>query len=473
MRLVTRLTVAYLVVVILMLALHELRQLDEAQTDFEHDMDRAHFLVASTLADTVELLAARDGLDAARRTVAETAARHAGDVRIRWVCLEGEVDTPSAPVHCSALETKAWTTSRTTPEGATRRFTLAPVRLDGKAAGAIEVSESPAHEGDWVRQHVNAAVVLAVMTAAGMALAAFVLGWWLVARPTRALVEKARAVGRGELEPDLTLPGNNELSQLANEMNAMCRSLGDAKDATTRETAARLAAVEQLRRADRLAGVGRLASGLAHELGTPLNVIEARAGLIIEDTDAGSPAQNSARVIVQCSEQVTKLVRQLLDYARPRKLERSNLSLDGLARTVTELVEPLAGRRRVTLEAASPAPVRIDGDEGLLQQALTNVVVNALHACSDGGHVRVSAQVKDEWATVSVTDDGVGMTDDVKKQLLEPFFTTKAVGEGTGLGLPITASILEDHGGFLGVESAPGKGSTLTLHIPLRGMRAS
>lgn len=471
MRLVTRLTIAFLTVVICMLALHELRQLDEARVDFERDLDRTHYLVATTLADSVELLIPREGLEAARRIVEQTGARHDVDVRIRWVCLDGQVDAPPPPVDCRSLALgEPLTTTRTTAGGETRRFTLAPVRVGDRAAGAIEVSESPAHEGDWVRQHFDAALLLALMTAGGMALAAFVLGWWLVARPTRALMEKARAVGRGELEPDLTLPGDDELSQLAGEMNAMCRHLGEARESTAREATARLAAVEQLRRADKLASVGKLASGLAHELGTPLNVIEARAGLIVEGADADSPAQQSARVIIQCTEQVTKLVRQLLDFARPRQLERHVFPLDGLARTVTELVEPLATRRRVQLTADSPAPLRTEGDEGLLQQALTNVVVNALHACGEGGHVRVSTGVvraRDrQWSTVSVTDDGMGMSEDVIARLLEPFFTTKAVGEGTGLGLPITASILEDHGGFLGVESAPGRGSTLTLHLP-------
>lgn len=469
MRLVTRLTIAFLTVVILMLALHEFRQLDEARADFERDMDRTHYLVATTLADSVELLIPREGVEAARKIVEQTGARHDSDVRIRWVCLEGQLDAPPAPVDCSTLS-EPQTTTRTNANGEIRRFTLAPVRIADTTHGAIEVSEPPAHEGDWVRQHFNATLLLALMTAGGMALAAFVLGWWLVARRTRALMEKARAVGRGELEPDLTLPGQDELSQLAGEMNAMCRHLGAARESTARETAARIAAVEQLRRADRLAGVGRLASGLAHELGTPLNVIEARAGLIVEDTDASTPVQSSARIIIQCTEQVTKLVRQLLDYARPRKLEQQVFSLDRLAQTVTELVDPLATRRHVALKVETSATVLTQGDEGLLQQALTNVVVNALHACSEGGHVKVNTSVvharEKKWSTVSVTDDGVGMSDEVRARLLEPFFTTKAVGEGTGLGLPITASILEDHGGFLGVESAPGRGSTLTLHLP-------
>lgn len=465
MKLVTRLTVAFLLIVVGVISLHEYRQFTEAQTDFESDMDRTHQLVASSLADAAAATTERDGLPAARQAIERAHQHRSGDVRIRWVCQPGVDDVQAAPVACSTLKDAPVTVTVDA-----RRFTLAPISSGGRALGAIEVSESPDHERSWENTHLHEALLLALMTAGGMALAAFGLGFWLVARRTRALMEKARAVGRGELEPDLTLAGDDELSALAVEMNAMCRRIGEARDATAREAAARVAAVEQLRRADRLASVGRLASGLAHELGTPLNVIEARAGFIVEDTEADSSLQKSARIIMHCTEQVTKLVRQLLDFARPRKLERTTVPLDRLVRTISELIGPLASRRSVTLTVETP-PVKVEGDEGLLQQAITNVVINAIHACANGGHVRVVTGTTHErgsdWASVTVTDDGVGMSEEVRARLLEPFFTTKAVGEGTGLGLPITASILEDHGGFMSVDSEPGKGSTFRLHVPL------
>ena len=103
MRLVTRLTIAFLTVVICMLALHEFRQLDEARADFERDMDRTHYLVATTLADSVELLIPREGIEAAQRIVEQTGARHDSDVRIRWVCLEGQADNPTPPIDCATL----------------------------------------------------------------------------------------------------------------------------------------------------------------------------------------------------------------------------------------------------------------------------------------------------------------------------------------------------------------------------------
>ncbi len=478
MTLVTRLTVGFLIVVICTISLHEYRQLDQAQGDFERDMDRTHLLVATTLADAVEQVAPHEGIEGALQTVEVTNQRRHGDLRIRWVCVPGRLDVPLPPRACATLDVPE---PLTTTEQ-TRRFTLAPVHIAGAWSGAIEVSESPDHEGQWARAHFNQAVLLALMTIFGMTVAAFVLGVWLVARPTRALMDKARAVGRGELEPDIQLTSDDELSEVADEMNAMCRQLGQSREETARQAAARLDAVEQLRHADRLATVGRLASGLAHELGTPLNVIEARAGLILEDSSSEPPVQNSARVIITCTEQMTKLVRQLLVFARPRTVELSSTSLDGLAHTVVDLLGPLAALRKVTLATASvtPTPVRADGV--LLQQALMNLVVNALHACREGGHVTLTTghahapkpngTTPQDWSTVSVADDGSGMTPEVKAAIFEPFFTTRSAGEGTGLGIPIVASILEDHGGFLSVESTLNQGSTFTIHLPVESKAA-
>jgi signal transduction histidine kinase len=466
MRLVTRLTGGFLAVVICSISLHEVRQFGAARADFERDMDRSHRLVATTLADAVEGVLPHEGPAGALATVETTNQRRHGDLTVRWVCRDHSPDAPPPPLPCAALDRAEPVTFA--HQG--RRYTLAAVHVAGVFRGAIEVSEAPDHEGQWARGRLRQALVLAAMTVAAMTAAAFVLGLWLVARPTRALAEKARAVGRGDLEPDLHLPGRGELSTVAAEMNAMCRQL-------RRERARADLAVERMRQADRLATVGRLASGLAHELGTPLNVIEARAGIILDDPAAEPPVQRSARVIIECTEQVTRLLRQLLSFVRPRELEFSPLSLDGLAGTVTDLLRPLAEKRGVVLAVDPGAAVMARADAVLLQQAVMNLVVNALHACVEGGRVSLRAGETSaprpgidgpsvRWLTLAVRDDGAGMTDAVRAAIFEPFFTTRAAGEGTGLGVPIVASILEDHGGFMTIESAVGRGSTFTIHLP-------
>lgn len=476
MKLVTRLTIAFLLVVIISITFVEWRRLVEEVSDFEADMDRTHTLVATTLADAVEAVAPRDGFDEAVRVVEAGGAHHANDLRVRWVCLD-KADAEPPVVPCADLP--AITTARTLavqgPFGA-RRATVVPVHLDGLVRGAIEVSESPEYERSWSRRRLEAVVTLAIVTVLGMTAFAFVLGWWLVARPTRTLVAKARAVGRGELKPDLLLPTGDEFELLASEMNAMCSHLEEAREKTAQATSAREAALEHLRHADRLATVGRLASGLAHELGTPLNVIEARASLIADDPQADDTTRSSARVIIGQGEQVTRLVKQLLVFARPRKLEPERLSLDVLARTVAELLQPIAAKKPVTLDLSGLSPAPTTGDPVLLQQALTNLVVNALHACGPGGHVSLTSKLVDatkpgeaaqrRYASIAVVDDGVGVSDELRQSIFEPFFSTRPAGEGTGLGLPIVTSIVDEHGGFVTLDSARGSGSTFTMYLP-------
>lgn len=437
-------------------------------------MDRTHLLVASALADAVEAIVVREGMDEARRAV-EASGKRRGDLLIRWICVPNGPTETLLP--CSDVPTLG--DSRTfTVAGAhgERRVTVVPVRADETLRGAIEVSESPDFERDWAEDHFWAALRLALLSVASMALFAFVLGWWLVARPTRALVNKARAIGKGNLAPDLNLPTGDEFEHLADEVNAMCTELEHSRLAAVKATQAREAALQHLRHADRLASVGRMASGLAHELGTPLNVIEARASLIAADAAADEPTRNSATVIVEQTEHMTRLVKQLLVFARPRAAVPSALSLDTVGRTVCELVAPLAARKGVALDVAGLQPVLAAGDDVLLQQAVTNLTVNALHACAPKGHIWLSSGAKEamapgegetrRFATLTVRDDGVGISEEHQQTIFEPFFSTKPSSEGTGLGLPIVSSIVEEHRGFLMLESTLGRGSSFTIYLP-------
>ncbi len=478
MRLILRFAMAFLALVVCLISLHEYRQFLDRRADFEHDMERTHRLVATTLADAVSAVARSEGFESAQQVLAEAQAHHANDLRIRWVCHGNEQVAPTSRYSCAEIST-APHDEVLGGKKSRRLLTWMPVRVAG--GGAVEISETPEHEQSWSERHIRSALSLAATTVAAMTLASVALGFWLVAIPTRRLRAKARAVGRGELSPDLVLPRRDELGEVAEEMNAMCRQLGAAQDTASREATARVVAVERLQHADRLATIGRLASGLAHELGTPLNVIEARAGLIVEDPAVDEATRTSAQMIITCADNVAGLVRQLLTFARPRALDLTTVRLDRIAQSVVELLEPLAAQRQITIAAVAPTSTSLSADAILLQQAVVNLAVNALHACSAGGHVtlrvdtvqraRPGAVAIEGFGHLSVTDDGIGITPEVRVELFEPFFTTRPGGEGTGLGLPIVAGILEDHRGFLEVDSEPGIGSTFHIWLPLHTMQ--
>lgn len=239
----------------------------------------------------------------------------------------------------------------------------------------------------------------------------------------------------------------------------------------TERISAHTATVEQLRHRDRLALVGQIASGLAHEMGTPLNIIAGRSKLLTElarSLPAAPAVADHARSILEQTERMTAIIRQLLDFARRRGPEPGAADVHDLSRRVLDLLRPFADRRRVVLkldpaEHACVAAV----DHNQLQQALSNLVVNAIQAMPDGGAVRIRVVAHSgEGIALEVHDTGKGIAPELLGRIFEPFFTTQGAGEGTGLGLSITEGIVRDHRGTIEVKSEVGRGSCFTIRLP-------
>ena len=250
--------------------------------------------------------------------------------------------------------------------------------------------------------------------------------------------------------------------------------------------AGRVAAVEQLRHADRLKTVGRLASGVAHELGTPLNVIAGRAGMISSGRLSPTEAAQSAEIIRNQSQQMTQIIRQLLDFSRQNSPRRVAVDLSSVIRQTVGLLMPLAEKREVTIEADDVSTGLVGRiDVGQIQQVLSNLLINAIQAMPSGGVVKIVARRRglkpgesgpladssdDEAATeylvITIEDEGGGITEEHLDHLFEPFFTTKDVGEGTGLGLSISYGIVQEHGGWIDVQSDVGSGSIFAVYLP-------
>jgi signal transduction histidine kinase len=175
----------------------------------------------------------------------------------------------------------------------------------------------------------------------------------------------------------------------------------------------------------------------------------------------------SARTIVDQSDRMAAIIRQLLDFARRRGARSTVADLRDIVSRTVEMLAVLARSRRVDLDLTLPAtPLPLRADPNQLQQALANVVVNGVQALPDGGRVRVTAGpyngTTKHWSVV-IEDDGVGISEQNLPRLFEPFFTTKGVGEGTGLGLAVAHGIVAEHGGWIDVSSAPGRGSRFEI----------
>jgi signal transduction histidine kinase len=224
--------------------------------------------------------------------------------------------------------------------------------------------------------------------------------------------------------------------------------------------------------------VGKLASGIAHELGTPLNVVSGRATMLAENV-AGEGAVDHARIIRQKAERMATIIRHLLDFARRREPRRVAADVRQIARQTLTLVATLAQKKNVSLELD---PASCDGgafvDPVQIEQVISNLVVNGIQAMDAGGRLSIKLErgmkTQPEVAnaaprdvlSIVVKDEGKGIAPDDVERVFEPFFTTKGVGEGTGLGLSVTYGIVADHGGWISVESREGKGSTFTVHLP-------
>lgn len=412
----------------------------------------------------------RDG-EAAARQFLYSAASKSGRLQARWVWLDAAgPDAPRAPrAEVEPIREDQVVTAR----DESRRLLLTYIRVDvpEPRVGGVEITQSLEQLDAYVKSSLRLQIVGSVSAVAIAALLALGLGVVFIGRPISRLAEKARRVGTGDLSGPLHLRQRDELGELAAEMNAMC-------DRLAAEQGAREQATAQLRHADRLTTVGKLASGLAHELGTPLNVVRGRAKLIVDGEVEGADVGESARIVVEQAERMTALIRQLLDFARPRALMKMPVNVAGLARRVCELVVTIARKAEVTLEPPADVSVMVPADDGQLTQVVTNLVVNAIQATPSGGTVTLRTRTIEQaappyvdstqtkWVAIEVTDTGKGIDEDARARVFEPFYTTKEVGEGTGLGLSVSWGIVREHGGWIDLTSTPGQGTTFTVYLP-------
>jgi PAS domain S-box-containing protein len=224
---------------------------------------------------------------------------------------------------------------------------------------------------------------------------------------------------------------------------------------------------EQLRRTERLAELGTLASGMAHEIGTPMNVILGRAEYLMRRT-ADETVKKGLETIVTQVERITRIMNQLLTFARRRPSERGPLDV---IRTIEETLEVLQERLRkhrikVETDLAREMPA-VYADQDQMSQVLLNLVINAIHAMPDGGTLRLGVTQADGNAVLTVADTGCGIPKQDLPKIFDPFFTTKEIGKGTGLGLTVVHGIIQEHGGAITVESEPDLGTTFRITLPL------
>jgi signal transduction histidine kinase len=353
-----------------------------------------------------------------------------------------------------------------------------PLRRADSLHGVLELSRDVPDEALLMRKALATELLFAVGLAASGSLLAVVLGGALIGRPLQRVVQQARRIGAGDFSARLRETRSDEIGELKRELNVMCDALEASRKRLEDEQAARVQTMEQLRHLDRLRTVGTFASGLAHELGTPLNVLLLRGQALASGSVAAGDLPATGTMMVGQVQKMSQIVRQLLDFARKKPRERSRVALEDVAEGAKRLLDAIARKHGATIELEIEDRQEVQGDASQLEQALTNLIVNGIHAMTSGGTLRLrvwylaDAKVPNSgrcasMMVVSVKDEGTGLDEETLKKIFEPFFTTKSADQGTGLGLSVAREIVEDHGGWIDAESSPGQGSTFSMYIPV------
>jgi len=238
---------------------------------------------------------------------------------------------------------------------------------------------------------------------------------------------------------------------------------------------------EELRQAQKMEAVGRLAGGVAHDFNNLLTIITGRTHLVLGKLKADDPVRRSVEVIQKTADRAAGLTRQLLAFSRKQVLQRSVLDLNSMVADVSTMLRRLIGEDVDLRVTPGPGAGRVNADRAQLEQALMNLAVNARDAMPGGGtlgletdHVRLGAAPPDRpdalppgpYAVLRVTDTGTGMDAATQARIFEPFFTTKEPGKGTGLGLSMVHGIVRQHGGAIHVRSVVGSGTTFEIYLP-------
>lgn len=240
---------------------------------------------------------------------------------------------------------------------------------------------------------------------------------------------------------------------------------------------------EQLRQAQKMEAVGQLSGGIAHDFNNILQIVSNNTRLVMHRCDMADPLYNSLQDMLTAVERGSNLTRSMLAFSRKQFMRIKPLELNQQVSEALVLGRKLLGKAHTLQFKPFQEPLTVAADSTLLQQVLFNLLTNARDAMPEGGEITVSTRWmqpdpdlvalqecshKGPFACLQVSDSGCGIPDEIRKQIFDPFFTTKEVGQGAGLGLSMVFGTVKQHGGFITVDSAPAKGTTLTICLPLR-----
>jgi len=348
---------------------------------------------------------------------------------------------------------------------------LAPAVLFVLAGGAVVSALIGASLG------ISTQLILALLAVMAVGVAATLGSLFLTTRgltnSLRQLTAAADAIAHGDLGRRVNVAGRDEAGRLAASLNEMVASLHARaqrlEEEELKHTEELMHLQSRMAHSEKLASMGRLAAGVAHELNTPLGGVLSLAMLALEECDESHPVRKDLEVIVKQALHCREIVKGLLAFAHQSESGAAKTDVNSVIESTLALLERQAifqnVRTRRTLGEGLP-PVFIDPSR--LQSVIMNVVMNAVDAMEGTGALGVETAVDEagEQVLIRISDTGKGIPDKIKPLIFEPFFTTKEPGEGTGLGLAIVYGVVKGAGGRISVDSSP-SGTTFTIWLPI------
>lgn len=352
--------------------------------------------------------------------------------------------------------------------------------IDGKVIGMLYVG--------LLKQPFNDVLAGTILIFLGVAVVVLVIIYFVavmlsnrITAPLRQLEDVAKKFTEGDYKSEFTIrKAPREVKSLAIALNHMAEEVesekkeleewADKMEVKVQERTSELKKIHgQLFRSEKLASIGKLAAGVAHEINNPLTGILTNASLLLEDLNDGDTKKDDVQVIVNETIRCREIVKRLLDFARQTKPQKSLTNINNLIDNIVLLVRNQASFRNVNIEryfADDLQDIMVDRDQ--IQQVFINLILNASEAMPSGGEIKILSRIIEngEYIEVRFSDNGTGISEDDKHKIFDPFFTTKE--SGTGLGLSISYGIIEQHGGTINVESETGKGTIFIVLLPIK-----
>ncbi len=341
----------------------------------------------------------------------------------------------------------------------------------GEVQGAVEVSLSLdkiyTNQTGLIRKFIAFVMVTAFL----LGLLIFLISHWSISLPIASLKEASQKLGRGDLGLRIENSGVTELDDLIQEFNRMAHNIERQSNKREELFTEKITLERRLRHSDKLASIGQLASGLAHEIGTPLNVISGRAEHLLKKLTSEHPGAKTLKNIIRQSERITKTIQQMLAFSRKPAVRFREIDLQAIINDAFSLCQLRQRKAQPQVSIKLNLAVKhLQADEDGMRQLFVNLMLNSFQITQNGGQILISSSTDNETSEmiiITYQDNGPGIPHENKNRIFDPFFTTKDVGEGTGLGLFMVANIVQEHQGLIELDDNFQKGTRFIIQLPV------